>query len=154
MSADLPLSPEDVSEIVSILGGGAYERLDITTPRFRLRVQRGEGGWTQEWDYSADAAPISAAPAAEAPPEAAVPEGLVGVPSPLPGTFYHAPSPGAPPFVGVGDSVGPESVIGIVETMKVMNPVYAGAHGVIAAVVVANAAPVTKGAVLLHLRPA
>ena len=71
--------------------------------------------------------------------------------SPLPGTFYHAPQPGAPPFVAVGDDVGPETVVGIVETMKLMNPVHAGRAGKVAEVLVPNATMVAKGQPLLRL---
>lgn len=155
MSDDLPLTPEDVAEIVSVLDNSHYERLDIRTPRYRLRVAREGGGWTQEWDFSAEDAPAqTAAPAAEAAIEDIVPEGLAGVAAALPGTFYHAPQPGAPPFVAPGDAVGPDTVVGIVETMKVMNPVHAGVAGTVVSVVVPNAAPVAKGAVLMHIRPA
>jgi biotin carboxyl carrier protein len=70
---------------------------------------------------------------------------------PLPGTFYHAPQPGAPPFVAVGDSVNAETVVGIVETMKLMNPVHAGRSGVVAEVIVPNATMVAKGQALVRL---
>jgi len=155
MSADLPLSPDDVAEIVALLDGGAYDRLDIATTRFRLRVARaaGEGGgWTQEWDWQAADAPPTpvAVDAATAP----VDEGEgAAVRAPLPGTFYRAPQPGAPPFVEVGDRVGPDTVVGIVETMKLMNPVHAGTSGTVAAIVVGNAAQVDADAVLLRVTP-
>ena len=85
---------------------------------------------------------------------AVVPEGLEGVAAPLPGTFYHAPQPGAPPFVAVGDVVGPDSVIGIIETMKLMNPVHAGCEGRVVDVCVDNATMVDSGAILMHIQPA
>ena len=52
VSGDLPLTPDDVAEIVAILDGSAYERLEIRTARFRLRVARDGEGWTQQWDWS------------------------------------------------------------------------------------------------------
>src|SRR5262249_3172034 len=64
---------------------------------------------------------------------------LVVVRAPLPGTFYRAPRPGAAPFVEVGSRVGADTVIGIVETMKLMNSVPAGVAGVVAEFCVANA---------------
>ena len=155
MSADLPLSPEDVAEIVAILDGGAYERLEIRTTRFTLKVARANegagGGWTQEWDW---AAPEAKAAVVEAVTAVEVAEGLVAVHPPLPGTFYRAPQPGAPPFVEVGDTVGPETVVAIIETMKLMNPVHAGASGVVEAIPVDNAQLVDAGAVLMTIRPA
>ena len=89
---DLPLSPDDVAEIVSLLDGGGYDRLDIRTTRFRLRVNREGEGWTQDWDFSESDAPAAVVVSAEA---IVLPEGVTGIAAPLPGTFYRAPSPGA-----------------------------------------------------------
>ena len=151
MSNDLLLSAEDVAEIVSILEKSDYRELDLSTSRFRLRVARGanefgsaEAGSTQEWQW-AGSAPAAAAAVAE---DICAPN---CVPAPLPGTFYHAPQPGAPPFVAVGDSVGAETVIGIIETMKLMNPVHAGMAGTLAEVLVPNATMVAKGQPLIRV---
>ena len=154
MSADLPLSPEDVAEIVAILDGSAYDRLEVRTTRFTLRVARAEGesgGWTQEWEWSA---PQDEAVIVETAVRIEVDEGLVAVRPPLPGTFYRSPQPGAPPFVEVGSAVGPETVVAIIETMKLMNPVHAGASGIVEAILIDNAAPVEADAVLMTIRPA
>ena len=72
--------------------------------------------------------------------------------APLPGTFYRAPRPGAAPFVEVGSHVGADTVIGIVETMKLMNSVPAGVAGVVAEFCVTNAELVAQGAALLRIR--
>ena len=78
--------------------------------------------------------------------------GLVVVRAPLPGTFYRAPRPGAAPFAEVGSQVGADTVIGIVETMKLMNSVPAGVAGVVAEFCVANAEFAAQGAALLRIR--
>ncbi|HEY3646908.1 MAG TPA: biotin/lipoyl-containing protein [Streptosporangiaceae bacterium] len=78
--------------------------------------------------------------------------GMVVVRAPLPGTFYRAPRPGAAPFVEAGSRVGPDTVIGIVETMKLMNSVPAGVAGVVAEFCVANAEFTAQGAALLRIR--
>jgi len=78
--------------------------------------------------------------------------GLVAVRAPLPGTFYRAPRPGAAPFVEVGSRVEADTVIGIVETMKLMNSVHAGVAGVVAGFCVANAEFAAQGAALLRIR--
>ena len=78
--------------------------------------------------------------------------GLVVVRAPLPGTFYRAPRPGAAPFVEVGSPVSADTVIGIVETMKLMNSVPAGVAGVVAEFCVANAEFAAQGAALLRIR--
>jgi acetyl-CoA carboxylase biotin carboxyl carrier protein len=77
---------------------------------------------------------------------------LVAVRAPLPGTFYRAPRPGAAPFVEMGSQVGADTVIGIVETMKLMNSVPAGVAGVVAEFCVANAEFAAQGAALLRIR--
>ena len=78
--------------------------------------------------------------------------GLVAVRAPLPGTFYRAPRPGAAPFVEVGSRVEADTVIGIVETMKLMNSVHAGVAGEVAGFCVANAGFAERGATLLRIR--
>ena len=153
MSADLPLSPDDVAEIVAILGSSGYDRLDVRTNRFRVRIARADGdGWTQDWDLSAPDTAV--APVAAVESVAPLPDGMAAIVAPLPGTFYRAPQPGAPPFVDVGTVVSADTVVGIVETMKLMNPVHAGVEGTIAAIIVDNAAAVAGGAPLMHIVPA
>jgi biotin carboxyl carrier protein len=77
---------------------------------------------------------------------------LVAVRAPLPGTFYRAPRPGAAPFVEVGSRVAADTVVGIVETMKLMNSVTAGVDGTVAVICVANAEFAPHGTTLLRIR--
>jgi acetyl-CoA carboxylase biotin carboxyl carrier protein len=151
VSKDLPLTPEDVADIVAILDGTNYQTLDVKTSRFRLRVARDgvedSGGWTQEWDFSDDAPDAVKAVAADV----AVEEDNGAIRAPLPGTFYRAPQPGAPPFVEVGSVVDADTVIGIIETMKLMNPVHAGASGTISEILAENGFMVGKHAALMRL---
>ena len=72
--------------------------------------------------------------------------------APLPGTFYRAPRPGAEPFVEVGSRVSADTVIGIVETMKLMNSVHAGVAGTVAEFCVQNAEFAAHGTTLLRIR--
>lgn len=104
----------------------------------------GDGrGWT----------PVSGTGTGEAGGQAGDAEvGLVAVRAPLPGTFYRAPRPGAAPFVEVGSRVNADTVIGIVETMKLMNSVSAGVAGAVAQICVANAEFAAQGATLLLIR--
>jgi acetyl-CoA carboxylase biotin carboxyl carrier protein len=85
--------------------------------------------------------------------QAAGAEDTVAVCAPLVGTFYAGPSPDAGPFVRVGDTVEPGQTLGIVEAMKLMNPIVAEEAGVVSDVLVGNAESVEYGQVLLHLRP-
>ena len=95
-------------------------------------------------------APAAAAPAAAPAPAAAAPaasadEGLTPIPSPLVGTFYRASSPDADPFVQVGSRVGKDSVVCIIEAMKVMNEIKAETSGTIKKILVENATAVQFG---------
>jgi acetyl-CoA carboxylase biotin carboxyl carrier protein len=169
-----PLTNEDVADILALLDSLPYDELDLQTPRFRLTLRRAPGGWTQSMqvlsaperlaatamshrgapDHSDVTLPSSAAGAGEggnAADEAEDAE-LVAVRAPLPGTFYRAQRPGAAPFVEVGSRVEADTVIGIVETMKLMNSVHAGVAGVVAGFCVANAEFAAQGAALLRIR--
>ena len=128
----------------------------------RLSVRRGDSAIEVEWateDQPAGEgggalhrAPVGrdAAPDADGP---VVPDDVVAVPAPLVGTFYIAPSPDADPFVRVGDAVEAGQTLGIVEAMKLMNPIVADSAGVVAEVRVGDAESVEYDQVLLLLRP-
>ena len=73
--------------------------------------------------------------------------------SPIVGTFYETPSPGAPPFVKVGDAVEPGHVLCIIESMKLMNEIEAEVAGTITAKLVENGRPVEYGEPLFSIRP-
>lgn len=106
---------------------------------------------------AASPAPVAAAPAAPAPlAAAAAPTPLAGtqVASPMFGTFYRAPAPGAPPFVEVGQAVEPDTVVCIIEVMKLMNSVTAGVRGTVRQVLVADSQPVELGQPLVVIEPA
>jgi len=114
---------------------------------------------------AATTSPTSAVPAPTAPPPPAVvpehhrtaplayPAGSVLVKSPMVGTFYRAPEPGAHPFVEVGARVTAESIVGIVEVMKLMNSIPAGQAGVVTHVLVDDGEPVEYGQVLVVIEP-
>jgi acetyl-CoA carboxylase biotin carboxyl carrier protein len=87
-----------------------------------------------------------------APGQGAAPDGLRAVRAPLPGTFYRAPMPGAPPFVETGSHVEPDTVVGIIETMKLMNSVCAGVRGTVGEILLADAQPAEQDTVLLWIR--
>jgi acetyl-CoA carboxylase biotin carboxyl carrier protein len=91
------------------------------------------------------AAPRAAGPSGG--PEA----GLREVRTPLPGTFYRAPGPGAAPYVEVGGEVGQDTVVAIIETMKLMNPVYAGTVGTVAEICLADGEFAPQDTVLIRV---
>jgi acetyl-CoA carboxylase biotin carboxyl carrier protein len=84
---------------------------------------------------------------------ARLPPGLELVRAPMVGTFYRAPEPGAPPFVAPGARVEPDTVVGIIEVMKLMNSIPAGCAGVVTNVLVGNAEPVEFGQPLVAIDP-
>jgi acetyl-CoA carboxylase biotin carboxyl carrier protein len=167
------LTNEDVADVLALLDSLPYDSLDVETPRFRLTLRRAPGGgWTEESQVLAEPAVLAQAPAAApapataappatvAPPAAATPpgdapgDGLAPVTAPLPGTFYRAPRPGADPFVQVGDEVTPDTVVAIIETMKLMNPVHAGTAGRVARITLENGGFAPLGTTLLLIEPA
>lgn len=143
----MALSDDDVREILRLIDESPLEELRIETEGFSLHVSRGP----------AAGLPLAAGPALEpaAQPASASPhDGLVAIEAPMIGTFYRAPAPGAPPFVEVGASVEPHTVVCIIEAMKMMNSVPAGVAGTIVEVCPENAHPVEYGQPLFRVRPA
>jgi acetyl-CoA carboxylase biotin carboxyl carrier protein len=160
------LSAEDVQEILRLLDAAGLDELHLETDRFTLTLRRAaDGGWTQQSQVRATPAveaPEPARPATGPAPAEPAPPGAGGPPSPaelwevrapLVGTFYRAPQPGAAPFVEVGSRVEEDTVVGIVETMKLMNSVAAGARGRVAEICLGDAQFVTQGTVLLRIDP-
>ncbi len=84
---------------------------------------------------------------------APVQEDLVEIKSPIVGTFYATPSPDSEPYVEVGSTVGPQSVVGIIEAMKVMNEIKAETSGTITEILVTNGQAVEYGQVLFKVKP-
>jgi len=158
----MKLTNEDVQDILQLVNVSSFNVLNLQTDRFKLSLRRtGDGEWTQSaQELSApnlmtaaaarteQAAPVVApktAPAAE--------DGLVDIRTPLLGTFYRSPKPGSPPFVEIGSLVNKDTVVAIVETMKLMNSVYAGVCGTIAEICLGDADFADHEAVLMRVRP-
>ena len=152
------LTHDDVQEILQLLDASSFNELQLATDRFKLTLRRSSSraeGWTQEMQTSAAAHVAKSVPLPAAAPPVHKPAnatGIVDVLPPIIGTFYRAPKPGAPPFVDVGTRVEPETVIGIIETMKLMNSVYAGVTGVVVEICAANGQLVEQDHVLIRLR--
>jgi acetyl-CoA carboxylase biotin carboxyl carrier protein len=169
------LTNDDVADILALLDSLPYDSLDLRTDRFRLTLRRAPaGGWTEESEIITEPTTVSPAPStATAPPASppSVPDASdtsgsgadaeggnadgagVAVVAPLPGTFYRAPRPGAPPFVEIGDAVGADTVVAIIETMKLMNSVHAGAPGRVARIIVRNGEFAPLGTTLMLIEP-
>lgn len=149
------LSLTDIAEITRLLDESQFGSLDLTMGDFRLKIRRGgSGGWARdEEDYTPASAPAAAAaPPPAAPAALAATADEVDVPAPLLGNFYAAPRPGEPDFVDVGDTVGPDTTIGIIEVMKLMNPIRAGVAGTVTAKLAENGKAVEQGQALLRVK--
>jgi acetyl-CoA carboxylase biotin carboxyl carrier protein len=124
----------------------------------RVKLKRGGDGGVQYVTPTAPVAPVPLAAGQPAPPatpaaESSADEGLVPIKSIMVGTFYSASSPDVPPFVQVGDNIGPESVICVIEAMKVFNEVKAEISGSIEKICVENGEAVEHDQVLFLVRP-
>jgi len=155
----MELSPDDVRDVLKALDSSGLDELHLELADLTLTVRReGAAGWTAEQRVLRR--PVvegGAEPAAAVEPDApraAVAEGLVAVHPPLLGTFYRAPKPGAPPYVDVGDKVQEETVVGVIETMKMMTPVHAGVRGTVVEFRAVNGEFADADAVLLVVDPA
>jgi acetyl-CoA carboxylase biotin carboxyl carrier protein len=143
------LTDDDVREILRIIDESDLDELRIETPEFRLHVRR--GGTT------APAGDSDRAPAAEAAPPAvqadASANGVATIDAPMLGTFYRASAPGEEPFVDVGSQVEPDTVVCLIEVMKMMNSVNAGVSGTVVEICARNAELVEYGEPLFRVQP-
>ena len=159
----MPLSDEDVREILRIIDESTLTELQIETEGFSLHVRKGGGdaeasGRPRAREVSEGDAvgrpPGGSEASVSTPPPAAKADGLATITAPMLGTFYRAEAPGKPPFVDVGQRVEPDTIVCIIEVMKMMNSVTAGVSGTVAAVVPENAELVEYGQPLFRVEPA
>jgi acetyl-CoA carboxylase biotin carboxyl carrier protein len=137
-----------IRELARLLEETGLSELEIEQGGVRVRVAR--GATVIATAAAAAAAPVTAAaPAAEARPEPAQRPGTI-VSSPMVGTVYLSPQPGAPPFVKIGDAVT-DGTLCIIEAMKTMNPVPSPAAGRVAEIFVRDGQPVEFGEPLMRI---
>lgn len=152
----MELSRDDVTEILGLLDSAEVDELHLDSDQFSVSFTRAEGGWTTNSRNTREprvAGEVTAHDTTHTEQHVVV-EGLTNVHAPLMGTFYRAPSPGADPFVELGSVVAADTIVGIIETMKLMNSVVAGVAGVVTEIVVNNAEYAEKDAVLMRIEPA
>jgi acetyl-CoA carboxylase biotin carboxyl carrier protein len=153
----MSISHDDVERIVRLLEASQFDELHLELEGLKLDLRRrGAAPTVSRVPASASAiAPAlpAAAPKAQ-PPVSAVPQSeLTDVKAPMLGTFFLSPKPGAEPFVRVGSQVETDTVIGIVEVMKLMNSVSAGVSGEVVEIVAPDAQLVEYDQVLIRVRP-
>lgn len=151
---------EDIKTIVKLMSENDLTEFKIEAEAYQLCIKRGCPAAAQVMVQAAPvAAPVAAQVAAQAPAAAPAPAApaaapapsakLVTIDSPLVGTFYRAGSPDAAPFIKVGDKVNCDTVIGIIEAMKVMNEIKAEKTGTVKDILVGNGEPVEYGQALV-----
>ena len=168
----MALTHDDVKNLISIIDSAEHlEEIELSWGDFQIHLWRNAGA---SRSTSANApAPMPAtpsvpspasdrvAPSPAAPPHAVAPPaagldlapGEVAIRAPMLGTFYRASAPGAEPFVDVGSEVGPDTVVCLIEVMKMMNSVKAGVAGTVVEVCAANAEVVELGEPLFRVEP-
>jgi len=161
---DLKDDLKDIKAIIEMMKKNSVSEFELEKQDFKLRLRRGPsnggGGISYEDNPVLTYVPPTVAvptpgvtvqtPAASA-PVATTPE--LDIKSPMIGTFYRAPSPESASYIEVGAEVNPDTVVCIIEGMKVMNEIKAEAKGIITQVLVENAKPVEFGQPLFKLRP-
>ena len=155
------LELKDIKAVIDLMKKNDLSVFEMEKDGFKLKLQKGAGDQTvfaaPASGFPASAPPATVPPAPVSAPDQAVPETEKGVSlreivSPMVGTFYRAGSPESPPFVDVGHEVTEETIVCIIEAMKVMNEVKAETRGVIAEIVAESGKPVQFGQVLFRVR--
>lgn len=146
----MKIDRDAIRELAEILNDTDLTEIEVEEKDLKIRVARQVTQVAASYPASAPSAPVIAPPAAEAAPApAAVNASSVGaLKSPMVGTAYLSPEPGAPNFVTAGDKVSEGDTILIIEAMKVMNPIKATKSGTVKQIVVTDTQPVEYGDVL------
>ena len=140
---------KDIKALIDLMKKNDLSVFEMEKDGFRIKLQKGLGDQPILMSTGAPAVANGPAAAAAAPAEGA---GLKDIVSPMVGTFYRAGSPDAAPFVDAGTKVTEDTVVCIIEAMKVMNEIKAETSGVIAEVMAENSKPVQFGQALFRVR--
>jgi acetyl-CoA carboxylase biotin carboxyl carrier protein len=153
---------DEIRELIALANESGVAELEIQRGENRVRIRRGSPSSPQEFVVSPAPGPLAAPQPIPALPPVAEPAkpgkpagpdpGLTLVKSPIVGTFYESASPGAAPFVKVGERVQPGKVLCIIESMKLMNEIEAECSGIVESKLVMNGQPVEYGEALFAIR--
>ncbi len=155
----MSLTAAEVTEIMRLVEQSGFDELTLELDGTKICIRRGASPKTTAGSTppatGVDDAPVSGDAALVSPDSRQEPGGdahALPVSAPLLGTFYRAPKPGAAPFVEVGSPVEEETVVGIIEVMKLMNTVRSGVRGTVTEILVADGELVEYGQTLLRVR--
>ncbi|MFN0067029.1 MAG: acetyl-CoA carboxylase biotin carboxyl carrier protein [Limisphaerales bacterium] len=149
---------KDIKAIIDLMKKNSISEFELERQDFKIKLKRSAAGAIPEEPLATTYAGVSASlplPAAgsgrvlESPPIS----GGLEIKSPMIGTFYRSPSPEAGSYVEIGSEVGPDTVVCIIEAMKVMNEIKAEVRGIVTEVHAENARPVEYGQTLFKVRP-
>jgi acetyl-CoA carboxylase biotin carboxyl carrier protein len=151
---------KDIKAIIDLMRKNSLSEFELERQDFKIKLKRGVSGAVVPVEepnvipYVVPlAVPAPGAPAAAPEPAAPASPSLLEIKSPMIGTFYRAPSPESPSYVEIGAEVMPETVVCLIEAMKVMNEIKAEVKGVVTHILVENAKPVEFGQPLFRIRP-
>ena len=137
--------------LIELMKEHDLSEIDLKEADHHVRIKR--GGEVIAASAAPVALPAARQTAAEPARQPAADAGMLVIKSPMVGTFYKASGPDTPPFVKVGDRIGPEKTVCIVEAMKVFNEIPAGISGQVVAILVDNGAAVEFGQPLIKVDP-
>lgn len=159
MSDKNAMDLKKVKEIVELMKENDLVEVEIVDGDTKIHLKRPGADIrviqqaTPMQSYQAAPAPVAASPAPAEKPSEKVDEGLLKIISPIVGTFFQAPSPDSEPYVKVGDKVDADTVVCIVEAMKVMNEIKAEVNGTVVEVCCKDGEAVEYGQSLFKVRP-
>jgi len=145
---------KEIRTLIDLMKKNGVAVFKMEREGFKITLKTGEAGGPVHF-VTSGAAPSAApapAPAVAAPAQPAAVEAGIEITSPMVGTFYASPSPDSPAFLSVGQSVTPETVVCIIEAMKVMNEIKAEVSGTVVEVCAENGKPVQFGQTLFRLK--
>ena len=151
---------KDIKAIIDLMRKNSISEFELERQDFKIKLKRGSAGGSaaayEDGSTITYAPPLTLTGGVTVPTPASTqpaPSNELEIKSPMIGTFYRAPSPESASYVEVGTEVNPETVVCIIEAMKVMNEIKAEAKGVITQVMLDNAKPVEFGQPLFKIRP-
>ena len=151
---------KDIKAIIDLMKKNSISEFEMEKQDFKIRLKRvNANAPIEEAIAPANVSDLYARPLSTAQPQLAAGSPSAGadeveIKSPMIGTFYLSPSPEAANYVEAGSEVNPETVVCIIEAMKVMNEIKAEMKGIVTKVLVDNAKPVEFGQPLFKIRPA
>ena len=149
---------KDIKAIIDLMKKNSISEFELERQEFKIKLKRGGTAVAYPDESAITYAPVAMMPtgsanAAPAPSAPAAGSGDLEIKSPMIGTFYRAPSPEAANYIEVGTEVNADTVVCIIEAMKVMNEIKAEVKGVITQILTENAKPVEFGQPLFKIRP-